>query len=80
MKTKSVVRTLTLSKYNWGTHHYDDTGKGEVSFGESFSPVHEMCKLLFDKGVRLGSRVKITMEAEVCEHCGRPASSGAADE
>lgn len=70
IKAKSVNRkprievVLTLSKYNFGQHTLDPTEGGTASFLESMVPFHTMAEMLVDHGVKLGTKIKVTMQAQ----------------
>lgn len=59
-----VSTVLTLSKYHFGQHHFDEKAEGDPSFQESLSPICYMIQKLYEKGVPLRSKVKITMKGE----------------
>lgn len=62
MSKKQVKETLTLSKYFCGRHHFNPKGRGDPSFEESMAPILFMLKKLYKKGVKLGSKIEVTMK------------------
>lgn len=57
----SVERVLTLSQYDWGVFFYDESQPGRGSFAESMSSIREMAETLYNIGIPLGTKIKITM-------------------
>lgn len=60
--TKAVKKVFTLSKYDWGQHHFKENGPGHTSFAESFGPLISMVREF--EGVPLGSKVEVTMKVK----------------
>lgn len=63
-KNLKVNRTLTLSKYYDGMHHFNPKEKGSPSFMESINPIHHIIEELFENGVPFGSSIEITMKVK----------------
>ena len=74
MKIRKVRRVLTLSLYNAGRHHFDSEGRGSPSFAESLVPIHEMLEEMYAQGVKLGTKIKVTMKVDKSEE--KPCISG----
>jgi len=61
MKIKTN-RIVTLSKYDFGQHHFNPNGDGIISIRESMSPIDQMLRELYAAGVPLGSKIKISIK------------------
>lgn len=61
MKNK-VEQTLTLSKYDFGNHSLEQDAPGRPCFLESLNAIDAMIVDLYNQGVPIGSKIKITME------------------
>lgn len=59
IQTKTV---LTLSKYEYGEHHFDESRRGEISFWESLNPVCALIKDIHQKGARLGDKIEVQLK------------------
>jgi len=55
-------KVFTISKYDFGIHTFDEDSKGWPSFAESMNPLHYMINELYASGVKLGTKIKVTME------------------